>query len=244
MKLPRVSSPRAFTLIELLTVIAIIGILAAILIPVVGKVRATARAAVGTSNLHQIATACLIYANDNRGYLPQGNVNGGNSATAIRTTLTKYIGNGSDANLNAIFTDPSARLPFKEGASWTGHFSFHPVFFPDLTNTSLKLRKLETIADVSRKIFVADGVQTPEYDNDAADNFYAEGLCYEATSAKGTTNYATGWTSPPDLIANRGRIAFRMASDSKAKVAFGDAAVKVVAASDLRGVNFTAKETP
>lgn len=61
----------AFTLIELLTVIAIIGILAAIIIPTVGKVRETARSAITTSNLREIQTASLAFANDNRGrYVP------------------------------------------------------------------------------------------------------------------------------------------------------------------------------
>jgi prepilin-type N-terminal cleavage/methylation domain-containing protein/prepilin-type processing-associated H-X9-DG protein len=55
---------RAFTLIELLTVIAIIGILAAILIPVVGSVRESARGASCTSTLRQIGAAMLLYAND------------------------------------------------------------------------------------------------------------------------------------------------------------------------------------
>lgn len=61
---------RAFTLIELLTVIAIIGILAAIIIPTVGAVRNSARSANCTSNLRQIASAVLISVNDNRGLLP------------------------------------------------------------------------------------------------------------------------------------------------------------------------------
>ncbi|RRJ95625.1 prepilin-type N-terminal cleavage/methylation domain-containing protein [Opitutaceae bacterium TAV4] len=55
-----------FTLIELLTVIAIIGILAAIMIPTVGKVRETAAAAKCASNLKQLATAALLYAEDHR----------------------------------------------------------------------------------------------------------------------------------------------------------------------------------
>lgn len=51
----RRSAPRqAFTLIELLTVIAIIGILAAIIIPTVGKVRDSAKKAQCVSNLKQI----------------------------------------------------------------------------------------------------------------------------------------------------------------------------------------------
>ncbi len=64
------ASRRAFTLIELLTVIAIIGILAAIIIPVVGKVRATATKATCASNLRQLATASQLFAADNKGILP------------------------------------------------------------------------------------------------------------------------------------------------------------------------------
>ncbi len=60
----------AFTLIELLTVIAIIGILAAILIPVVGSVRQKARTTQCLSNLRQIGTAAILYANENRNLLP------------------------------------------------------------------------------------------------------------------------------------------------------------------------------
>ncbi|MDR1283724.1 MAG: DUF1559 domain-containing protein [Opitutaceae bacterium] len=59
-------------MIELLTVIAIIGILAAIIIPVVGKARASADAARCISNLRQIGTANIAYANDNRDQLPGG----------------------------------------------------------------------------------------------------------------------------------------------------------------------------
>lgn len=61
---------KAFTLIELLTVIAIIGILAAILIPVVGAVRERARAAQCTSNMRQLATGILLYSLDHDGGAP------------------------------------------------------------------------------------------------------------------------------------------------------------------------------
>lgn len=61
---------RAFTLIELLTVIAIISILSAILIPVVGQVRESAKRAVCSSNLRQIGLAVQLYANEHDGRLP------------------------------------------------------------------------------------------------------------------------------------------------------------------------------
>ncbi|EIP97816.1 prepilin-type N-terminal cleavage/methylation domain-containing protein [Opitutaceae bacterium TAV1] len=61
---------RAFTLIELLAVIAIIGILAAILIPVVGLVRNKARASASISNLRQIFLAMSMFADENRDNFP------------------------------------------------------------------------------------------------------------------------------------------------------------------------------
>ena len=60
----------AFTLIELLTVIAIIGILAAILIPVVSSVRESARASKCVSNLRQIGMAFHAFAADNQDRFP------------------------------------------------------------------------------------------------------------------------------------------------------------------------------
>ena len=68
----------AFTLIELLTVIAIIGILAAIVIPVVGRVRLAAKNAECASNLRQWAQAVMLYANDNKGnYIIRGTAEDG-----------------------------------------------------------------------------------------------------------------------------------------------------------------------
>lgn len=60
----------AFTLIELLTVIAILGILAMILIPTVGKVRQQARFSQCSSNLREWGAANLLYANDHHGRIP------------------------------------------------------------------------------------------------------------------------------------------------------------------------------
>src|SRR3954463_1006774 len=63
-------SNSAFTLIELLTVIAIIGVLAALIFPTVGKVRETAQRTVDANNLRELVKAASIYAADNSDRLP------------------------------------------------------------------------------------------------------------------------------------------------------------------------------
>ncbi|WP_309398675.1 type II secretion system protein [Cerasicoccus maritimus] len=62
-------SHSGFTLVELLAVMAIVGVLASILIPVVGTVRQSAKRSVCASNLRQLSSASLLYSNDHNGDL-------------------------------------------------------------------------------------------------------------------------------------------------------------------------------
>jgi prepilin-type N-terminal cleavage/methylation domain-containing protein/prepilin-type processing-associated H-X9-DG protein len=68
----KINRRRGFTLIELLVVIAIIAILAAILFPVFARAREMARRTSCTSNLKQIATGMLMYAQDYDERFPAG----------------------------------------------------------------------------------------------------------------------------------------------------------------------------
>src|SRR5437870_11949394 len=68
-----------FTLIEFLVVIAIIAILAAILFPVFAQARTKARQTADLSNMKQLGTAMMMYAQDyDERYNPTGNGNGAN----------------------------------------------------------------------------------------------------------------------------------------------------------------------
>ena len=101
--LRRVSTEAAFTLIELLTVIAIIGILAAIVIPTVGTVREKAQRAVDSNNLREILKAAQIYAGDNQDRLPDP-VNIPNATLNAAQVAFKWPGILAKNN---ILTDPS-----------------------------------------------------------------------------------------------------------------------------------------
>ena len=61
---------RGFTLVELLTVIGLIALLASLFMPVLGKVRAAANTTNCVSNLRQVGVAWTMYVLENHGRLP------------------------------------------------------------------------------------------------------------------------------------------------------------------------------
>ncbi len=77
---------KGFTLIELLVVIAIIAILAAILFPVFAKAREKARQSSCASNLKQLGTAFMSYAQDYDEYIP-----GNTYRLPASSTSTNYV---------------------------------------------------------------------------------------------------------------------------------------------------------
>ncbi len=99
---PRPLVRSAFTLIELLTVIAIIGVLAAITIPVVGKVRESGRRTQSLSNLRQIAVAMNLHAGDHRGFYPLMGMGTGFDGPYWPAHILPYI--EPKKHVGAIFT--------------------------------------------------------------------------------------------------------------------------------------------
>jgi prepilin-type N-terminal cleavage/methylation domain-containing protein/prepilin-type processing-associated H-X9-DG protein len=124
------ASPPGFTLIELLVVIAIIAILAAMLLPVLGRSKEDALRVKCASNQHQISLGWLMYADDSQDYFPYmrgwaaaggqvGNYTAdafvaasfGVSTLAVNRPLNKYVPNVAtwqcpadkgDVNYNAV----------------------------------------------------------------------------------------------------------------------------------------------
>lgn len=72
----------AFTLIELLVVIGIIAILISVLLPTLRGVRRQANLVQCSSNMKQVATALIMYIQDNKGRHPPSAIEAGSAASA------------------------------------------------------------------------------------------------------------------------------------------------------------------
>jgi prepilin-type N-terminal cleavage/methylation domain-containing protein/prepilin-type processing-associated H-X9-DG protein len=99
---------RAFTLVELLIVIAIIGILAAMLLPAVSKAKDRARTTNCISNMRQWGVAEQLYANDNAGSIPRDGMGAGSEQSHYNGTYPEYnppnpVNGGSAKDVNAWF---------------------------------------------------------------------------------------------------------------------------------------------
>jgi prepilin-type N-terminal cleavage/methylation domain-containing protein/prepilin-type processing-associated H-X9-DG protein len=70
------ASSRAFTLLELLVGVAVIGILASLLLGATAKMRQTTATAACAQNLRQIYSGFVAYTGDNDGYIPPAHAYG------------------------------------------------------------------------------------------------------------------------------------------------------------------------
>jgi prepilin-type N-terminal cleavage/methylation domain-containing protein/prepilin-type processing-associated H-X9-DG protein len=99
---------QGFTLIEMLVVVAIIGILTAILLPVFASVREKGRRTACLSNMKQIELAVTAYAQDNEGFFPPLSTTGTDWAGSV----FNYVQAKDVFRCPTIQVPPSLDLPF------------------------------------------------------------------------------------------------------------------------------------
>ena len=86
-------SARAFTLIELLVVIGIVALLAALLLPVLGRAKEAGRATACLSNLRQLGLALQLYVQDNQNRLPvMYDAPAATPLATVEIVLTNHLG--------------------------------------------------------------------------------------------------------------------------------------------------------
>jgi len=134
-----------FSLVELLAVIAVIGVLAGILIPIIGNVTQNARRAQATSNVRELGLAHLAYATEHEGKLPplstEATADGNTDGARWMDLILPYLGYDRDY--------PASR----QG---------EPKVYPDVFyNPLVDVHFPWTDFGVSRHIYTRPGVSTP-----------------------------------------------------------------------------------
>jgi prepilin-type N-terminal cleavage/methylation domain-containing protein len=99
-----------FTLVELLVVIAVVGILAALFLPVLGKAKERARITQCLSNLRQIGVGLKMYVDDHDGiFPPHANMPWANPAPPGREVYSGVIGGRDPAPAYSLFAHATNR---------------------------------------------------------------------------------------------------------------------------------------
>src|SRR4051812_21327637 len=102
------SNKQGFTLVEIMIVVAIIGLLAAIAIPNFVKARTTAQQNACINNLRQIDSAKQQWALE---------TNQKPSASPGSASITPYLGRGGNGSLNSVFCPQDSAKAFTSSYS-------------------------------------------------------------------------------------------------------------------------------
>lgn len=144
---------RAFTMVEMLTVIAIIAVLAAIIFPVAATVREKARQSTTMSNLHQIQVALKMYKLDNRVY-PEALLGyveaSGSSVVPADRIQGGFLYEAYVRDIN-IFRSPNN--PVNNKTAWKAV----PVLLPDPNYPNQRVDEINGLA-VTRPFYLFDSM--------------------------------------------------------------------------------------
>jgi prepilin-type processing-associated H-X9-DG protein/prepilin-type N-terminal cleavage/methylation domain-containing protein len=99
--MPKIRKAHGFTFVEILVALVVIGLIAAILLPIFLSGRESARRATCVSNIRQLGSALMMYTQDNDGYfIPE--LRGSNNWDNL---IAKYL------KSSEVFRCPSASVP-------------------------------------------------------------------------------------------------------------------------------------
>lgn len=144
-----------FTLIELLIVIAIIAILAAMLLPALNKAKETAQSIRCVGNLRQVCLAARQYANDYHGYVPFYYVATGDMYWGKRLVTEKYLPDGK------VLLCPSS-YPSKWSGSYASTYAIRMYFYFNINDTQLFVMASDTRINMgkpSEQILYLDSIR-------------------------------------------------------------------------------------
>ena len=168
---PRRMKAKAFTLVELLVTISIIGLLAGLAIPAIQTARETAQVGGCMSNIRQLTTAMLAAASDNDGriFAGDGSTSGWATLSGGGTTVTNgFLWTNGYVKDTKVFLCPHGR---KSGPPWFGspacHYSLNVSFQTNnpISSTEFLLNRIQNPSKVI--MFLEEAVVTQMQGTDA-----------------------------------------------------------------------------
>lgn len=148
-----------FTLIELMVVVAVIGILASLLLPTLAQTRLRGQSAQAVNNLRQLGLAWLLYADDHSGRLPPNRA--GTEAGKSAETAS-WVGGWLDFRARLDNVDPSLLIDpvARQHAGFLGPYLQTPRVFRDPADKSrvrIFGREFNRVRSVSMNLFMHGG---------------------------------------------------------------------------------------
>ncbi len=156
-----------FTLIELLIVIAIIAILAAMLLPALGAAREKARTITCVGQLRQWGTAIQMYSNDQNGYAPYQKDN--NTSWNVNTELMfNYLNLKSPQGDRSKAPPPKiSRCPSQDTSTFTAYWDIsygeNCYFSGPVSATGYTPIKITVAYQPSKTMLLSDWFQRTAY---------------------------------------------------------------------------------